>query len=206
MGDEAAAEEDTRNAFAKSVETAASVRDDERVVAWFYRSLRNAVMITTGAGAPKTVRSRLSPPNCPRRPTRRRKFIAPCANASVACSLPPPSGNQNLLRAVDLDETPVVAAASERGIAAGNARVRLHRAREALRRRVKRHAAHARRTDASIAHARQLPALARNVRRSAASARTMETAMTETSSHAACCGTGGERQAQGDRSRMRHDG
>ncbi|MBZ5675452.1 MAG: sigma-70 family RNA polymerase sigma factor [Acidobacteriia bacterium] len=133
----AAAEDILQAAFVKGLERGAEVRDEESVVAWFYRILRNAVI--------DHYRHRAS--------TERamegwgKEFVtqeAPAAelkNEICACilglldTLKPEY--RDALRTIDLDEGSLNDLAAQAGITSGNAAVRVHRAREALRKQVR---------------------------------------------------------------------
>jgi RNA polymerase sigma-70 factor (ECF subfamily) len=133
----AVAEDILQSAFVRGLERGAEVRDEESAVAWFYRVLRNAVI--------DHYRHRAS--------TERalegwgKEFIvheAPQAElqqAICACiadlvgTLKPEY--QQAIRIMDLDEGSLKDLAEQSGITAGNAAVRVHRAREALRKQVR---------------------------------------------------------------------
>jgi len=108
------AEELLQAAYAKTLDARTELREGERVVAWFYRLLRNATIDhyrKRGAEG----RSRLR----------------------LAAEAPPEGPHyRELLQRVDLDGEAVSHAAEALGLTAGNARVRLHRARHALRARL----------------------------------------------------------------------
>lgn len=130
------AEEILQSAFVKAIEKKHENSRTETSVAWFFRLLRNAVI-----------------DHYRRRAARERSVAANAAEleASVefdeqlrsevcACfegllpTLKPEYAT--IVRAVDLDSRPIAEVACELGISTNNAGVRLHRAREALRRRL----------------------------------------------------------------------
>lgn len=134
---EAAAEELVQAAFLRSVEHAAELRDGESAIAWFYRILRNAVIDhyrrRDAAGrALERVQAELlealdeAPPD-------ERARVCGCVRA-LAATLKPEYAT--LLEQVDVEGRAVADVASEAGITANNAAVRLHRARQALKKRV----------------------------------------------------------------------
>ena len=130
------AEEVLQGAFAKALERGADIRDDERVVAWFYRLLRNALVDHWRA-----------------RDVRDRGAAMLRREAGAAAALPPedahalcrcfeallpalPVAQARILRRVDLEDARPVDVAAEEGISPNLAMVRLHRARRTLRRRL----------------------------------------------------------------------
>ena len=135
LGDRAAAEDVLQAAYLRATEKADTIRDDESSVAWFYRLLRNAVA------------------DVRRRAAREERALAdgklasageeePALNAAVcrcvsalAETLKP--AHARLLRRVDLDGASIPEVAGEEGITPNNAAVRLHRARAALRDKLK---------------------------------------------------------------------
>lgn len=124
-----------QTALLKAVRGADTLRDDERVTAWFYRILRNVLTDhwrSEGARARsaeqlETVGSDTVPP----------AEIEPRVCACVGALLDTlPEQYARMLRLVELEEVSPTEAASRLGLSAGNGRVRLHRARTALRQRV----------------------------------------------------------------------
>jgi RNA polymerase sigma factor (sigma-70 family) len=137
VGSRAAAEEILQDAFVKGIERAGAVRDEESVVAWFYRVLRNAIVDhhrRRGAEVRALERHAREAPAEAEDPELARAACA-CV-AGLAGTLKPEYAE--ILRAVDVEERGVPAVAAELGITANNAGVRLHRARQALRRQVER--------------------------------------------------------------------
>ena len=137
VSDPVLAEEILQSAFMRGVERSSNIRDEESVVAWFYRVLRNAVVdhyrhedaerralarfveelpeLITQA-APDTVNA-----------------VCQCVGA-LAETLR--SEYRDVLEKVDLGGASIAAVAAEEGLTANNTRVRLHRARQSLKRRV----------------------------------------------------------------------
>ena len=136
VGNRAIAEEIVQEAFVRSLDRGDEIRDS--VVGWFYRVLRNAVidhqrrqaganrrlddfaaeMETTGDGGEELV-----------------KTVCACV-ARLASTLKPEYADA--LRRIEVEQLPVKDYAEEAGITAGNAGVRIFRAREALRKQVAR--------------------------------------------------------------------
>lgn len=126
------AEDVLQAALARAVAHADQVRDDERVVAWFYRILRNAVAdhFRARAAALRTEDAlRAEPwPDAPAPDDDR--TLCRCFEPLVA-TLPPDQAR--VLRRVDLEQARPVDVAAEDGVTANTTMVRLHRARRALR-------------------------------------------------------------------------
>jgi len=138
VGNRALAEDILQDAFVRGMDKLDSLRDEESAVAWFYRLLRNAVIDSQRRG--KAV-------------TRNRDAIAADVENSVepdgditsaicrcvgelASTLKPEYAEA--LRRVELDGVRIKDFAAEFGISDSNAAVRVHRAREALRKQVAR--------------------------------------------------------------------
>ena len=138
VADPALAEDILQAAYMRALERSGSLREDDSTVAWFYSMLRNAVIdfyrrrateskamdgwaaeLGLGDGA-------LAAPDAAAR-----KFICGCI-AHVLPTLKP--AYAEILREVDLDEESLVSFAKKHALTAGNAAVRAHRARAALRR------------------------------------------------------------------------
>lgn len=136
VGDRAAAEDILQDAFVRGMHRAADLRDHESAVAWFYRILRNAVVdYYRRAGASQrahdAARTEWELTAAPDDETA--TAICQCVR-ELAGTLKP--AYAEAVQRVDVDGVAVVAYADAAGISANNAYVRLHRAREALRKRV----------------------------------------------------------------------
>ena len=136
LGDRALAEDILQDAFVKTIEKADSIRDDESAVAWFYRLLRNSIIDHHRRGSVRSqalerlageMKDAVEPP------PEIHGAICACVG-ELAANLKPEYAEA--IRRVEVDEIPVQAFASEAGISANNAAVRLFRAREALRKQV----------------------------------------------------------------------
>jgi RNA polymerase sigma-70 factor (ECF subfamily) len=131
----AAAEDILQAAFARGLERGAGV-EDEKVVAWFYRVLRNAVIDhyrhrSSEARALETWGREFADTQTPN--PELRNEICQC----VSGLLPTLKAEyRDALRIVDLEEGSLADLARQAGITADNAAVRVHRARKALRSRV----------------------------------------------------------------------
>jgi RNA polymerase sigma-70 factor (ECF subfamily) len=133
----AVAEDILQSAFVKGLERGAELRDDESVVAWFYRVLRNAVIdhyrhraSTERAleGWGKEFTAQATPEAA------LKDEICQCVSGLLDTLKPE---YRDALRIVDVDEGSLNDLAAQAGITAGNAAVRVHRAREALRKQVR---------------------------------------------------------------------
>jgi len=134
--DRATAEDILQAAFVRSIEKADSLRDPESVVAWFYRLLRNALVdhYRTAARAsravsPEDAESALS------YEAELKGVVCACVEALVPTLKPEYA---DVLRRVDLQEERLPDVARALGITANNAAVRLHRARQGLKKQLER--------------------------------------------------------------------
>lgn len=138
VGDRALAEDILQAAFVKGIERAGQIRDDESVLAWFYRLLRNAVIDhyrRTGASERRleALAREAETDDTPQPDTH--DAICRCV-APLVDTLKPEYAAA--LRRVELEGAAVKDFAAETGITPNNAAVRVHRAREALRKQVQR--------------------------------------------------------------------
>jgi RNA polymerase sigma-70 factor (ECF subfamily) len=133
----AVAEDILQSAFVRGLERGAAVRDEESIVAWFYRVLRNATIdhyrhraSTERAyeGWSKEFGSLETPGE------ELKQEICQCVSALVETLKPE---YREALRVVDLDDGSLNDLAERSGITSGNAAVRVHRAREALRKQIR---------------------------------------------------------------------
>jgi RNA polymerase sigma-70 factor (ECF subfamily) len=138
----AAAEDILQNAFVKGLERGAEIRDEESVVAWFYRVLRNAVIdhyrhrtsterakeAWSKEGWGKEFFAHESPE------ADLKDEICQCVSGLLETLKPE---YRDALRIIDVDEGSLNDLAEKAGITSGNAAVRVHRAREALRKQVR---------------------------------------------------------------------
>ncbi len=134
VGDRSAAEDILQDAAKRGLEREDSVRDDTSVRAWFYQILRNAIADDhrkKGRAARASDRLAASEPDIADSELERR--VCKCV-AALKDSLKPEYA-QAIAR-VEIDELPVKDYAAESGMTANAAAVRVHRAREALRKQV----------------------------------------------------------------------
>ncbi|RJS24225.1 RNA polymerase subunit sigma-70 [Corallococcus sp. H22C18031201] len=137
VGSRAIAEELLQAAFVKSLEKGGMLRDGEGAVAWFYRLLRNALVdhyrrqAAEGRALEREARDAQEASEDPE------LKVAVCACVGDLLSTLKPE-YADIVRQVDLEERAVPEVAREVGITANNAGVRLHRARQALRKQLER--------------------------------------------------------------------
>ena len=134
VGSREDAEEILQDAFVRGLQKAGEVRDDESAVAWFYRLLRNAVVdrYRRNAARRKALEAyaREAPEADPGLDADLERAVCACVHDLIPILKPEYA---DLIRRVDLGGADVTSAAGALGITSGNARVRLHRARAALR-------------------------------------------------------------------------
>jgi len=129
----AIAEDILQNAYLRALEREGELRSGESGMAWFYRILRNAVI---DFYRHRTVEDRALAQWAAELETTvepddlTREIVCKCI-ARVLPSLNP--GYAQILRQVDLDEAPLTAYAATNAITLPNATVRIHRARQALK-------------------------------------------------------------------------
>lgn len=136
LGDRQLAEDILQDAFVRGVEKLGTVRDDESVVAWFYRLLRNAVVDhhrrqKTRSKALEDLAHEVERSEEPAAETR--EAVCQCV-ARLARTLKPEY--HDILEKVEVGGMAVKDFAEAEGISRGNAAVRLFRAREGLRKQV----------------------------------------------------------------------
>lgn len=137
-GDRELARDVMQEAFLRGFEKLESLRDDEAAVAWFYRMLRNAVVDVRRRRASATralaaFEAELAGATQP--PPEVRDNICACVSRLASTMRP---AYAEALRRVEVDGIAVKDYAEEAGISAGNAAVRVFRARDALRKQVER--------------------------------------------------------------------
>src|SRR5687768_16097101 len=133
VADRTTAEDLLQAAFVKSLERGAELRDDESATAWFYRLLRNALVdhyrrrdAERRAVDRHSAETSLTAPH----DAELDAVVCACVHALIPTLKPEYA---EILRAVEMEGAGVAQAAAQLGITAGNAAVRLHRARHALR-------------------------------------------------------------------------
>jgi RNA polymerase sigma-70 factor (ECF subfamily) len=139
VGSRDEAEDILQEAFVRSIGRTDALRTPESAVAWFYRVLRNALIDhhrREGTRSQAFDRLASESEGGVLVPDQELEAVACACITALLDTLKPEYGAA--LRRVDLDGLSVRGFAEEAGITAGNAGVRLHRAREALRRQVAR--------------------------------------------------------------------
>ena len=136
VGDRDLAEDILQDAFAKLVERPDQAPADEGIVPWFYRTLRNAAIDRfrrqgVAARALDAFSRELETHTTPEDDMQAE--ICACVNR-LAKTLKPELAEA--LQAIDVDGVPVKTFAERNGLTAGNAGVRVFRARQALRKRL----------------------------------------------------------------------
>ena len=136
LGDRALAEDILQEAFTRSIDKLAQLEQEESAVAWFYRVLRNAVtdqQRRNGVAARKL--DELSRELSEAAEPETHAAVCQCVKALAATLKPEYAA---ALQAVEVEGVAVKDFAAASGITAGNAAVRVFRAREALKVQVKR--------------------------------------------------------------------
>lgn len=134
IGDRAAAEDVVQAAFARLVAEPRTLAGSD-LMRWFYRVLRNAIVDRhrrATAESRRIERWQVDPTARPDAASRRR--VCGCVKAALVGL---PAKSRAILEAVELREMTPARYAKSEGISAGNAAVRLHRARRLLADRLK---------------------------------------------------------------------
>lgn len=134
VGDRALAEEILQDALVRSLDKVGDV--EESLIGWFYRVLRNAIVdhVRRRAARDRTLDALAAEPMSAADPELE-NVVCRCVG-QLAGTLKPEYAEA--LRRIDIEGTPVKDYATEAGISASNAGVRVFRAREALRKQVAR--------------------------------------------------------------------
>lgn len=136
VGDRALAEDILQDAFVKVVGRPEQVPEDEAIVPWFYRTLRNAAIDRfRRRGAADRAYEAFA------RELETHEFPAPDTETEICACITRLAGTlkpeyADALRAIEVEGTPVKVFAEQKGLSATNAGVRVFRAREALKKRV----------------------------------------------------------------------
>lgn len=142
VGSEAIADEILQQSLLKAVEAEPELRERESIIPWFYRVLRNALIDYYRAHAKEEKRDdkllrELESLGQDKSPAadELRSAVCQCLNGLLPALNP---GYAELLRKVDLEQNEPEAVAKELGITTNNLWVKLHRARQALRKSLER--------------------------------------------------------------------
>ena len=136
--DPATAEDILQNAFLRLLDSGGQLRESDSAVAWFYRILRNAIIdhyrrrTSEGAALERWVHELESATGAE---PALEEATCQCIGGALETLTP---AYASLLREVDLGGATLSGYADSRGITAGNAAVRAHRARNALRKQLMR--------------------------------------------------------------------
>jgi len=136
VGDPALAEDLLQDAFAKALARPEMLPDDEALVPWFYRTLRNAAIDRfrrQGAADRGLEAFARELNNVEAVPDETRREVCQCIGR-LATTLKPDYADA--LLAVEVEGQAVKDYAERKGLTAGNAAVRVFRARQALKQRV----------------------------------------------------------------------
>ncbi len=133
--DRGLAEEIVQDALVKSLEREGEIR--ESAVGWFYRVLRNAIIDRARRAKVQASRLEALAAEMDAQPDDRELSAVVCRCVSSLAKTLKPEYSEALAR-VDVDGVTVKDYAVEAGVTANNAGVRVHRAREALRKQVAR--------------------------------------------------------------------
>ena len=132
LGSRAEAEDVLQTAYMKALTAGESVRDDEKVLAWFYRLLRN-ILADRQRNQAATARfsARLSRESPVDTETDAALYRTVCQCVLALTQLLKPEYREMLQR-VELDDLSLQQVAQDLAITPNNAAVRLHRARQAM--------------------------------------------------------------------------
>ena len=136
MRHEEDAEELLQDAFLKSLEKSSEVRDKEKIVAWLYRVLRNSVVDYYRKAGKKTQELAGIPADLDKlaiAATEHRNEICQCLHPLLENIKPE---YREALTTIDLAGGSIRDLAKRAGITEGNAAVRVHRARDAMRKQI----------------------------------------------------------------------
>ncbi len=137
VGSREEAEDILQDAFVRSLDHTPALRSSTSATAWFYRVLRNAITDHyRRRDSQGRALDRLAAEADSEAPDSELEAVVCGCVLSLVETLKPEYGAA--IRRVDLEGQSVRAFAAETGVTAGNAGVRLHRAREALRRQLAR--------------------------------------------------------------------
>lgn len=136
VGDRALAEDILQDAFAKVVARPEQAPEDEAIVPWFYRTLRNAAIdqFRRRSAADRAYAAFTRELETQETPSPDMQAEICACVSRLAATLKPEYAEA--LQAIEIEGTPVKTYADRKGLSPNNAAVRVYRAREALKRRV----------------------------------------------------------------------
>ena len=134
LGSRAAAEDVLQAAYVKGLERGGEIRENESAVAWFYRLLRNALVddYRRRDAEGRALARHAAEPSAEPDPEME-AAVCECIHGLIPTLK---SEYADILRATEMEGAPVSEVAQRLGITPGNAAVRLHRARQALKQRL----------------------------------------------------------------------
>jgi len=132
VGDLATAEDILQSAYIKAMERGSQIREEQSIVAWFYRILRNAITDHYRRGASRSKALEEFAAEAPLSYENELKDTVCACIGDVIRDLKPEY--RTAIEQVDLAEMTVEAFAQSKEISTNNALVRLHRARKAVAR------------------------------------------------------------------------
>jgi RNA polymerase sigma factor (sigma-70 family) len=136
VGSRAVAEDLLQAAYVKGLERGGDLRDGESAVAWFYRLLRNALIDHYRHRAAEDrafARHAADEPTAAQLDTELEAAVCECVHGLIPTMK---DEYAEILRVTEMDGAGLAEAARRLGITPGNAAVRLHRARQALKKRL----------------------------------------------------------------------
>jgi RNA polymerase sigma factor (sigma-70 family) len=136
VGDRALAEDILQEAFAKVVARPEQAPNDEAIVPWFYRTLRNAAVdqFRRRGAADRAYQAFARELETQESPGAEMEAEICACVVRLATTLKPEYAEA--LEAIEIEGTPVKAFAERKGLSPSNAAVRVFRARDALKKRV----------------------------------------------------------------------
>jgi RNA polymerase sigma factor (sigma-70 family) len=136
VGDRALAEDILQDAFVKVMTRPEQAPEDEAVVPWFYRLLRNATIdqFRRRGAAGRALEAFSRELETQEEPAAELEAEICACVSRLAATLKPEYAEA--LQAIEVEGTAVKAFAERKGLSAGNAAVRVFRAREALKKRL----------------------------------------------------------------------
>lgn len=136
VGSRAVAEDILQEAFVQSLDKLHTLREDESAVAWFYRTLRNAVIDhhRRRAASDRALERFAGELADAEEPAKEMREVACECIVRLAETLKPEYAEA--LKKIEIEGVGVKELGEQLGISANNAGVRIHRAREALRKQV----------------------------------------------------------------------
>jgi RNA polymerase sigma-70 factor (ECF subfamily) len=131
LDDPTLAEDVVQQAVQQALQRSEQLDDGDRVLAWFWRILRNATADVQRRQGREAHHRRPLPGDFDELPAAEQEQLCQCLQGAIAAL---PKAQQDVLQAVDLAGASANDVAAAQGIPANRLNVRRHRARQALRR------------------------------------------------------------------------